>query len=512
MPTSLLWLRNDLRLHDHAPLRDAIEAAGPDGRLLAVACLDPRHYEPTELGPPKTGAYRAQFVLESLRDLRRSMRERGGDLVVRHGQPEDVLPALAAQSGTTSVHLTDEPMQEEADVEAAIRDALGGVAWRSDWGHTLVDVDSLPFAVESAPDTFSQFRKAVEKRTERERYPAPAPAPDALPAPPDGIEPGEIPDSVTALGLEPRAPDTRRGFQIRGGETEGLARLRAYVWDKDRLRTYKETRNGMLDPDDSSKLSPWLSNGCLSPRRVQAEVARYEAEREKNKSTYWLTFELLWRDFFRVYGAKHGDRLFWPSGPKGERGISTRLDEAHYRAWCEGRTGLPLVDASMRELNATGFMSNRGRQNAASFFVKHLDLDWRAGAAYYESLLVDYDVTSNWGNWAYVAGVGSDPRDRYFDVELQAKKYDPESTFIRHWLPELDGLPPSKAREPYRMTDAEQERYGVVLGEDYPAPIVDYDRVTGRLRADARNGQRPGSGGRGGRQGKGRKGTRHARR
>ena len=501
MPTALLWLRSDLRLDDHAALRDAVEVAGPGGHLLAVYCLDPRHYEPTALGVPKTGAYRAQFVLEALRDLRAQMRERGGDLVVRHGRPEDVLPALARDGGAATVHLHDEPMQEEADVEAAVRDALaGGVEVREGrWGHTLVDLDALPFPVARAPDVFSQFRKAVEKRPARERYPAPVPAPDALPAPPDGVEPGEIPETVTALGLEPREADTRRGFAIRGGETEGLARLRTYVWDRDRLRVYKETRNGMLDPDDSSKLSPWLSNGCLSPRRVQAEVARYEATREKNKSTYWLTFELLWRDFFRVYGAKHGDRLFWPSGPKGERSVSTRLDRAHYQAWCDGRTGLPLVDASMRELNATGFMSNRGRQNAASFFVKHLHLDWRAGAAYYESLLVDYDVTSNWGNWAYVAGVGSDPRDRYFDVELQAKKYDPESRFITHWLPELDGLPPAKAREPYRMSTAEQARYGVRVGEDYPAPLVDYDRVTGRLRADAQAGQRPGSGrGRGG--------------
>ena len=516
MPTALLWLRNDLRLHDHAPLRDAVDAAGQPapaeagGRLLAVYCLDPRSFEPTELGVPKTGPYRARFILEALRDLRARMRERGGDLVVRRGRPEDVLPALVAQSGAASVHLHDEPMSEEGEVEAAVRDALpDGVAWAPRWGHTLVDVDALPFPIGRAPDVFSQFRKAVEKAPARERYPAPAPAPDALPAPPDGVEAGEIPDSVAALGLEDREPDTRRGFAVRGGETEGLARLEDYVWGLDRLRTYKETRNGMLDPDDSSKLSPWLSNGCLSPRRVQAEVARYEATREKNKSTYWLTFELLWRDFFRVYGTKHGDRLFWPSGPKGERGVSTRLDEAHYRAWCDGRTGLPLVDASMRELDATGFMSNRGRQNAASFFVKHLDLDWRAGAAYFESLLVDYDVTSNWGNWAYVAGVGSDPRDRYFDVELQAKKYDPEAAFITHWLPELAGLPPAKAREPYRMTEAEQERYGVAIGRDYPAPLVDYDRVTGRLRADAQAGQRPGSGrgghAKGGRGGRGKR-------
>ncbi len=489
MPTALLWLRHDLRVHDHAPLADALDAAGPDGRLLAVACLDPRQTEPTELGVRKMDGYRAAFLLESLRDLRARMRALGGDVVVRQGRPEDVVPDLARQTDAATVHLTDEPTREETDVADAVRRALPEVDWRPVWGHTLVDVDALPFAIDRAPDVFTQFRKAVERTRPADRYPAPRPAPDRLPSLPDGVDPGEIPDSVAALGLEPREPDTRRGFAIRGGEAEGLARLQAYVWDKDRLKTYKETRNGMLDPDDSSKLSPWLANGCLSPRRVQAEVARYEAERGANKSTYWLTFELLWRDFFRVYGAKHGDRLFWPSGPKGIEGVSTRLDHAHYAAWCHGRTGLPLVDASMRELNATGFMSNRGRQNAASFFVKHLDLDWRAGAAYYEGMLVDYDVTSNWGNWAYVAGVGSDPRDRYFDVELQAKKYDPDSEFIGHWIPELAALPPRQAREPYRMSTAEQERWGVVVGQDYPAPIVDYDRTTQRLRQRSRPGR-----------------------
>ena len=487
MPTALLWLRADLRLDDQAALRGALDAAGPAGRLLAVACLDPRAFEPTDLGVRKTEGYRAAFRLDALRDLRDRMRARGGDLVVRHARPENVIPQLVEASGATSVHLSHEPMREEADIEASVRDELAdGVAWHRYWTHTLVDPDALSF--DAVPDVFTQFRKRVEAAPEAERYPTPVDAPETLLPLPDGIESGEIP-TVEALGPEPRTPDTRTGLRLDGGETAGLARLAAYVWDLDRLKTYKETRNGMVDPDDSSKLSPWLAHGCLSPRRVQAEIARYEAEREENRSTYWLTFELLWRDFFRLYGLKHGDRLFWPSGPKGARGVSTRLDHAHYRAWCEGRTGLPLVDASMRELNATGFMSNRGRQNAASFFVKHLDLDWRAGAAYYEALLVDYDVTSNWGNWAYVAGVGSDPRDRYFDVELQAKKYDPEAVFIRHWLPELADLPPKKAREPYRMTEAEQERYGVRIGEDYPAPIVDYDHATDRLRAASRPGR-----------------------
>ncbi len=502
MPTALLWLRNDLRVHDHAPLREAAEAAGPGGALLAVYCLDPRHYEPTPFGFRKTEGYRAAFVLEALRDLRARMRALGGDLVVRHGRPEDVLPELARQTGASSGHFHDEPMQEEGDTEAAVRQALPDLDWQPRWGHTLVAPDDLPFAVEDAPDVFTPFRKAVEKAPQAGRYRAPVPAPDALPPRPAGVEPGEIPESVEALGVTPREADTRLGFAIRGGETAGLAQLETYVWERDRLQVYKETRNGMLDPDDSSKLSPWLSHGCLSPRRVQAEIRRYEAERVANQSTYWLTFELLWRDFFRFYGAKHGDRLFWPSGPKGVGGMPDRLDEGLFAAWRDGRTGLPLVDASMRELASTGFMSNRGRQNAASFWAKHLRQPWWVGAAWYEAMLVDYDATSNWGNWAYAAGVGSDPRDRYFDVELQAKKYDEEAHFVRHWLPELEGLPPKKAREPYRMSEPEQDRYGVRLGEDYPAPVIDYDRVTSELRGGSRPGK---AGSRGGGKRRGRR-------
>lgn len=490
MPTSLLWLRNDLRLHDHAPLLSAIEASGDAGRLLAVYCLDPRHYAETAYGFRKTEGYRAAFVLESLRDLRGRMRALGGDLVVRHGRPEDEIPPLAAQTGATSIHLHDEPMQEEMDVEDALRDALPDLDWSVTWGHTLVALGDLPFEASGVPDVFTQFRKAVEKGTASD-YRAPEPAPAALPPLPEGVDPGEIPASPEALGVTPLAVDDRRGFRIHGGETAGLERLNHYLWDADRLRVYKETRNGMLDPDDSSKLSPWLSHGCLSPRRVQAEVERYEAERVRNQSTYWLTFELLWRDFFRLYGTKHGDRLFWPSGPKGVEGMPERLDEGLFAAWREGRTGLPLVDASMREMNETGFMSNRGRQNAASFFAKHLGQPWWVGAAYYEAMLVDYDVTSNWGNWAYVAGVGSDPRDRYFDVELQLKKYDPDAAFIQHWIPALRDLPAKQAREPYRMSPSEQRSRGVVIGEDYPEPVIDYDRVTQRLRERSRAGENP---------------------
>ena len=240
------------------------------------------------------------------------------------------------------------------------------------------------------------------------------------------------------------------------------------MWEGDRLRAYKETRNGLLGMDFASKLSPWLSAGCISPRSIAAEVARYEAERVANDSTYWLLFELLWRDYMRFYALRHGARLFFPWGP---RGPPPQEAAAPYpwspsppreRAWALGATGYPFVDANMRELLATGFMSNRGRQNVASFFAKDLRLDWRRGAEWFESALVDHDPASNWGNWTYVAGVGADPReDRYFLIPKQAKQYDAEGAFMRHWLPELRAVATGALHEPKKLPS----------GLGYPAPV-----------------------------------------
>ncbi len=496
MPTALLWLRHDLRLHDHAPLAAAVEHAGPDGHLLAVCCLDPRDAELTQWGTPKTGGHRARFRLEALRDLRERMRALGGDLVVRLGTPEAVLPELAHASGADALFFHEEPMREEADVEGAVRAALPGLAVRAFWGHTLVDPHALEF--DRLPDVFTQFRKAAERTT----YPPPLAPPERLAPAPEAVTPGDIPLSPQALGIEPLAVDVRAALPMRGGETEGLARLHAYLWERDALKTYKETRNEMLGEDYSSKFSPWLAHGCLSPRQIAAEVQRYEAERVANQSTYWMLFELLWRDFFRLYGRQYGDRLFFLSGPKRERGMPRRVDEGLFAKWREGATGFPLVDANMIELATTGFMSNRGRQNVASFWCKHMEQDWRAGAAWFETMLIDYDVTSNWGNWAYVAGVGSDPRDRYFDIERQGTKYDAEAAYVKHWIPPLAPLPARLAREPYRITPEDETRYGVLLGEDIPAPILDYDRETRRLRQRTGSARKTsldkGKGGRGG--------------
>lgn len=247
----------------------------------------------------------------------------------------------------------------------------------------------------------------------------------------------------------------------------------------------------MLELDDSSKFSAYLANGCLSPRSIAAEVLRYEDARVANQSTYWMIFELLWREYFRLIERKHGSRLYRPGGLRGTP-IPWRNNDSLFECWTRGKTGYPLVDANMRELAATGFMSNRGRQNVGSFLTKNLGIDWLRGAEWFESLLIDYDVASNYGNWAYVGGVGNDARGfRFFNILKQSRDYDADGSYVRHWLPELADVPTEHVHSPWTMSRGEAKAAGVEIGVDYPAPVVDlyesaakneaiYNQATGR--------------------------------
>jgi deoxyribodipyrimidine photo-lyase len=465
--TVLLWFRNDLRLHDHHPLRDALATGAT---VVPVYCLDPRQFGQTQFGFPKTGAYRAKFLLESLADLRQSLRTLGSDLVIRRGQPEQVIPTLVKDLKVEAVYWHREVTAEELAVEQALTLALRecGIRPQTHWGATLYHPDQLPVAISQIPAVFTQFRKQVERHcTIEESLTAPTQMPP-LPA----VEPGERP-TLADLGLTEPTHDSRAVLRFEGGETAGLQRLQHYVWEADCLKTYKHTRNGLVGADYSSKLSPWLALGCLSPRQVYQTVQTYERERVKNDSTYWLIFELLWRDYFRFICAQHGDRVFYPSGLRGLQ-IAWKQDWPRFEAWRNGLTGFPLVDANMRELAASGFMSNRGRQNVASFLTKNLGIDWRMGAAWFESRLIDYDVCSNYGNWNYTAGVGNDARGfRYFNIAKQARDYDPDGAYVKHWLPELQAVPAAKVHQPWQLSADEQQRYHLRIGVDYPQPVVD---------------------------------------
>jgi len=267
--------------------------------------------------------------------------------------------------------------------------------------------------------------------------------------------------------------DERAVLDFKGGETAALERLNHYLWETDCIKSYKETRNGLIGANYSSKFSPWLAQGCISPKKIYHEVKKYERERKKNKSTYWMIFELLWRDFFRLMAKKHGNKIFQKGGTKGEADERWIENRKLFEAWANGRTGVPFIDANMTELNKTGFMSNRGRQNVASFLVKDLHINWQIGAEYFESLLIDYDPASNYGNWNYVAGVGSDPREnRYFNILSQATRYDPNGDFVKLWLPQLEGLSNEKIHRPDLISFEEQKYTKVKIGGNYPKAMV----------------------------------------
>jgi deoxyribodipyrimidine photo-lyase len=294
---------------------------------------------------------------------------------------------------------------------------------------TLYHAQDLPFSIKDIPDVFSNFRKKVEKEsTIRSVFEKPI-----------SISSPEFPvaqfPTLDQLGLSFSEIDKRAAIVFEGGESAALKRMNHYFSETKAISQYKETRNGLIGADYSSKFSAWLSLGCLSPREIFFELKKYESQFGANESTYWLVFELLWRDYFRFMMKKYSNKFFQQSGIQ-NKGISVNKHNIQMLdSWINGTTGVDFVDANMLELKLTGFMSNRGRQNVASYLCNDLKLDWRYGAAYFEQQLIDYDVSSNWGNWAYLAGVGNDPRgNRYFNIDKQAQDYDRDKSYRKLWL------------------------------------------------------------------------------
>ncbi len=471
-----------MRLHDNEALMDAMKHGD---ELLPVYIFDPREWQGILplTGLPKIGSHRAKFILESVADLRQNLRDRGADLIVRTGHPEEVLPELSKQCRGSWVFCNRERTSEELEVQNAVEQSLWAIGREVYYsrGKLLYYTSDLPFPITQTPDTFTQFRKETERLTPVR---PPLPTPSRIPMVEDaGIEPGELPE-LADFGIAPPPCDERAAIEWQGGETAGLDRLVYYLFGSQAISTYKETRNGLVGSDYSSKFSAWLAQGCLSPKRIYTEVKAYEAKNGANESTYWMIFELLWRDFFRLMGKKHGDRIFHKNGFKDEDHPEWKLDAGLLQRWMEGQTGTPFVDANMREIARTGFMSNRGRQNVASYLVKDLRVDWRLGAEYFEHVLIDYDVTSNWCNWNYVAGVGADPREnRYFNILSQAERYDPQGEYVKLWCPELSELPEEYAHQPDTLNDAQQSSFALRIGANYPTPLVPSEHWQGKSYA-----------------------------
>ena len=421
----LHWFQNDLRVHDNPALASH---AAAESLLCVYLMPKPRPW----CNLSGLGGQRERFLRESLIELDRELAAMGQALLVLEGSPELVIPDLVARYSITEISTSFTAGEyERRGIDHLTRQL--DIPVQVHRGNTLFDLEDLPFALEDMPSVFSPFRRKVEKISVK----GPSPGIDRLPPPP-AVQFDAIPRAAAAP--HPALP-------LPGGRPAGLRRLKQFVFDEERITRYKETRNCLDGLDGSSTLSPWLANGNLSVREVAHEIFRFEREEQANESTYWLFFELLWREFFHWRAVKDGPRLFRHRGVSGQRQIRTFEPRAFAR-WCAGDTNYPLVNALMRQLLATGWMSNRGRQIAASCLVNELNHDWRYGAAFFEKHLIDYDVGSNYGNWQYIAGVGADPRGgRHFSIEKQTAQHDPDGIFIRKW----EGEQPS---QPEFVTDA----------------------------------------------------------
>lgn len=462
----IVWFRNDLRLDDNEALTNAIKSCD---EILPVYVFDERvMMGKTAFGFSKTAFFRTKFIIESVENLRKNLRELGSELIVRTGIPEDIISEISNQVKASWVFCNREMTHEEILVQDNLEKKLwaGGREIFYSRGKMLYYTADLPFPILHTPDVFTQFRKEVEKFVPVR---LPLEKPNGFQTYRTGaVEPGEIPTPADFGFTEIEQLESK--FQ--GGEDAGKKQLDFYIWESKNISKYKDTRNGLLGWSYSSKFAPWLSIGSLSPKTIYHEIKKFENQYGCTEGTYWLIFELLWRDFFRLIGKKYGNAIFRKSGITGQS-PSLNNDEKMLALWINGETGNPFIDANMKELKATGFMSNRGRQVTASYLIKDLKVNWLWGAEYFESMLIDYDPCSNYGNWAYIAGVGTDPReDRYFNVLTQAKKYDGDGAFIRKWLPQLQKLSDDVIHAPDLADKNLLNNAGVDLGKNYPKPLV----------------------------------------
>ena len=428
METIIVWFKTNLRLADNEALYAACQS---NAQVIPVYCFDLSHFAKTEFETKKTGNFRATFLIESLANLDENLRKLNSGLVILKGKPEEELLKIAETYKATKIYAQQEIAHEEQATEKRVKAALQKLncEFKTFESNCLYLENQLPFGRNELPDVFTNFRKLVEKLTKVEH---PLPQPSKINTP--KIE-QPVFRTLKDLDLTKIEPDTRAALAFKGGETEALARLKHYFEETKCISTYKETRNGLVGANYSSKFSAWLALGCISPKTIYQQLKIYEKTYGENDSTYWLFFELLWRTYFRLVMKKYGHQLFLKEGIKASKTTSALPNYQLLEKWKNGNTGVDFIDANMLELKLTGFMSNRGRQNVASYLINDLKQDWRYGAAYFEEQLIDYDVSSNWGNWAYLAGVGNDPRsNRYFNIEKQANDYDKDKKYRNLWL------------------------------------------------------------------------------
>ncbi len=461
MRTALVWFRRDLRVHDHPALTAAHREAE---RVVPVFVLDPRLLDAGRFPSPN----RAWFLLASLRELRAELRERGGELFVRHGTPESVLPQLAREAGAGAVYFASDVSPFAMARDQRVEAALDGVAVRRQPGNFVADV-GLPRTADGRPFTvFTPFWRRWAQLPRREVHGAPR----ALRVPGD-LDPGTIPDGPEPEAAAPFPP----------GEAAARERLRR--WLDSGIEHYDERHDRLAG--GTSELSPYLHFGCLSARETEQRALA-----EGGAGAGAFVRQLAWRDFYAHVLLHHPGNARRAYKPQFEA-LEWEDDPDALDAWRTGRTGFPVVDAGMRQLAHVGWMHNRARLIVASFLTKDLHLDWRAGEAHFMRHLLCGDEAQNNGNWQWITSIGVDPAPyfrRLYNPMAQQRRHDPDGAYVRRWCPELRAVPLARLAEPWTMTADEQAAAGCTIGRDYPEPIVDHrrerERALARYRAVTR--------------------------
>ncbi len=386
--TSLYIFQNDCRLHDNPTLT---EAAKSSKKLVCAYIVDPRLFTAHPYSALTISPHRWHFLKQSLDTLNNNLQKLGQSLHVIFDHSNDAIAKLITQYNLNAIYLQQGAGTYEQNIAQHIKKHYPFITLNTPQSHTLYNEEDFPFTLSELPATFSKFRKIAEKLPVKTPLNTPTSLPPAPKDAPNGIY--QMPSYILKAN---NATPTSTMFN--GGENAGLAHSKAY-FDSDKPQHYKEVRNALDGLDNSTKFSPWLANGNLSVRQLYQQLKTYERDVKANSSTYWIYFELLWREYFFWYAKAHQHALFAVKGIK-QKAPLTSFYPNRFKQWTQGSTPYPIVNAIMNQLNQTGYISNRARQIAASCFVNELDLDWRYGAAYFEEKLIDYDVGSNWGELA----------------------------------------------------------------------------------------------------------------
>ena len=421
---SLVWFRNNLRIEDNISLSKAINNSD---NIFGFINIDPKNFLLTKYGFKKTEKYRAKFLLETISDLKSQLDTLNISLIITHKDFDKSIKEIINNYEITNIYTQTEWTRDELKEESFIPDEINLI---KDFDQFLFSPNDVKGLYDNIPRGFSNFRKKCEKYLSVN---------DILSIP-NSLNPDNkilydysIP-TLSDLGFEDFDLHKDSVFRFKGGETNAKDRIKNYFFDTRNVSRYKLTRNGLIGEDYSSKFSPWIANGSVSVKYIFKLLKEYETKVEKNDSTYWLYFELIWRDFFKYVSMQHKDKFFNKDGIYGEDKEWSDDKDALLK-WINGKTDEPFINANMIELSNTGFMSNRGRQNVANYLTKELKIDWRIGAEYFESMLIDYDVHSNYGNWLYNAGIGNDSMPfRKFNPKLQSERYDPDKSYEKTWL------------------------------------------------------------------------------